>query len=208
MAIIATGSKTIIDLSDGKSLSVYLGANQPRTQIHDVNGNTYNPNWTTTAGKLVPAAERGIGGKADQGDPPQRTSGRPFFARADIFRDFVQGPAQHLLIGQHPLDRTLRLAKFGRSDHLHGRSDLERALDGLDVSLDFLERSHNPDSYMPAMTEAAVCSMTEQMPSSSLPAASASSTSACEARMRSRKRVWNSRTRSSGMSFISACVPQ
>ena len=53
MAIIATGSKTIIDLSDGKSLSCYLGANQPRTQIHDVNGNTYNPNWTTTAGKLV-----------------------------------------------------------------------------------------------------------------------------------------------------------
>ena len=52
MAIIATGSKTIIDLSDGKSLSCYLGANQPRTQIHDVNGNTYNPNWTTTAGKL------------------------------------------------------------------------------------------------------------------------------------------------------------
>ena len=53
MAIIATGSKTIIDLSDGKSLSVYLGANQPRTQIYDVNGNTYSPNWTTTAGKLV-----------------------------------------------------------------------------------------------------------------------------------------------------------
>ena len=53
MAIIATGSKTIIDLSDGKSLSVYLGANQPRTQIHDVNGDTYSPNWTTTAGKLV-----------------------------------------------------------------------------------------------------------------------------------------------------------
>ena len=43
MAIIDTGSKTIIDLSDGKSLSVYLGANQPRTQIHDVNGNTYSP---------------------------------------------------------------------------------------------------------------------------------------------------------------------
>ena len=53
MAIIATGSKTIIDLSDGKSLSCYLGANQPRTQIHDVNANTYSPNWTTTAGKLV-----------------------------------------------------------------------------------------------------------------------------------------------------------
>ena len=40
-------------MSDGKSLSVYLGANQPRTQIHDVNGDTYSPNWTTTAGKLV-----------------------------------------------------------------------------------------------------------------------------------------------------------
>ena len=53
MAIIATGSKTIIDLSDGKSLSAYLGSNQPRTQIHDVNANSYQPNWTTTAGKLV-----------------------------------------------------------------------------------------------------------------------------------------------------------
>ena len=53
MAIIATGSKTIIDLSDGKSLSVYLGANQPRTQIHDVNVGSYSPDWTTTAGKLV-----------------------------------------------------------------------------------------------------------------------------------------------------------
>ena len=53
MAIIATGSKTIIDLSDGKSLSVYLGANQPRTQSNDVNANTYSPDWTTTAGKLT-----------------------------------------------------------------------------------------------------------------------------------------------------------
>ena len=53
MAIIATGSKTIIDLSDGKSLSCYLGANQPRTQIRDVNASTYSPDWTTTAGKLV-----------------------------------------------------------------------------------------------------------------------------------------------------------
>ena len=53
MAIIATGSKTIIDLSDGKSLSCYLGANQPRTQIHDVNASSYCPDWTTTAGRLV-----------------------------------------------------------------------------------------------------------------------------------------------------------
>ena len=53
MPIIATGSQTIIDLSDGKSLSVYLGANQPRTQILDVNAGTYSPDWSTTAGKLV-----------------------------------------------------------------------------------------------------------------------------------------------------------
>lgn len=51
--IIATGSKTIIDLSDGKSLSVYLGANQARQQIHDVNAGTYIPDWTTTQGKMV-----------------------------------------------------------------------------------------------------------------------------------------------------------
>lgn len=40
-------------MSDGKSLSVYLGANQPRTQINDVNAGAYSPDWTTTAGKLV-----------------------------------------------------------------------------------------------------------------------------------------------------------
>lgn len=53
MAIIATSSKTIIDLSDGKSISCCLGANQLRTQIHDVNASTYQPDWITTAGKLV-----------------------------------------------------------------------------------------------------------------------------------------------------------
>lgn len=52
MAILATGSKTIIDLSDGKSLSVYLGSNQPRTQIYDTNAASCSPDWTTTAGKL------------------------------------------------------------------------------------------------------------------------------------------------------------
>lgn len=53
MAIIASGSKTIIDLSDGKSLSVYLGSSQPKTQINDVNAGTFAPDWTTTAGRLV-----------------------------------------------------------------------------------------------------------------------------------------------------------
>lgn len=52
MATIATGSKTIIDLSDGKSLSAYLGSNQPRVQINDVNAGTFTPDWTTAAGEL------------------------------------------------------------------------------------------------------------------------------------------------------------
>ena len=54
MAIIATGSKTIIDFSDGKSLSVYLGSNMPRTQIYDVNASSYSPNWASTALVITP----------------------------------------------------------------------------------------------------------------------------------------------------------
>lgn len=53
MAVIATGSKTIIDMSDGKSLSVYLTSSQPKTQIRDVNTSTYTPDWSTTSGKLT-----------------------------------------------------------------------------------------------------------------------------------------------------------
>ncbi len=48
--IIATGSKTIIDLSDGKSLSVYLGSNLPRTQVMN-NGNSaspFVPDWSAS----------------------------------------------------------------------------------------------------------------------------------------------------------------
>ena len=32
---------------------MYLGSNQPRTQIYDSNAGTYSPDWSTTAGKLV-----------------------------------------------------------------------------------------------------------------------------------------------------------
>jgi len=46
--IIATGAKTIIDLSDGKMLSVHLGSNHPRFQIKDSNSGTdvYTPDWS------------------------------------------------------------------------------------------------------------------------------------------------------------------
>ena len=51
--VIATGSKTIIDLTDGKSLSVYIGANQPHTQIYDSNTLSFSPDWSTTDGMLA-----------------------------------------------------------------------------------------------------------------------------------------------------------
>lgn len=54
MAIIASGQKTIVDLSDGKSLSVYLGSNLPKTQILDVNTGSFNPDWTVTNLKITP----------------------------------------------------------------------------------------------------------------------------------------------------------
>ena len=54
MAIIATGSKTIIDLSDGKSLSAYLGSNMPRIQILNVDTGVYSPSWPTTNLVITP----------------------------------------------------------------------------------------------------------------------------------------------------------
>ena len=53
MAIIATGSKTIIDLSDGKLLTVYLSSNHPKSQMYDPNPNAnpvFTPNWNSTSG--------------------------------------------------------------------------------------------------------------------------------------------------------------
>ena len=89
------------------------------------------------------AAERRVGGQTHQRHMAERTLGGITSVRTDVFQEFVQGALQGLLIGQHALNRRLRLVKLGRSDHLHRRSDLERTLDGLDASLDFLERSHD-----------------------------------------------------------------
>lgn len=56
MAIIATGQISIVDLSDGKSLSCYITANLPKTQILDPNpGGGINPDWAgSTPLKLTP----------------------------------------------------------------------------------------------------------------------------------------------------------
>ncbi len=56
MAILATGQISIVDLSDGKSLSCYITSNLPKTQILDPNpGGGVNPNWAgATPLKLTP----------------------------------------------------------------------------------------------------------------------------------------------------------
>ncbi|MDL2319079.1 hypothetical protein LJC74_08440, partial [Eubacteriales bacterium OttesenSCG-928-A19] len=49
MSIIATGQISIVDLSDGKSLSAYITANLPKTQIYDPNpGGAITPDWSAT----------------------------------------------------------------------------------------------------------------------------------------------------------------
>ncbi|MEG2623461.1 MAG: hypothetical protein RSC06_11230 [Clostridia bacterium] len=53
MPIIATGQISIVDLTDGKSLSCYITSDLPKTQILDPNpGGAVNPNWAGTP-KLI-----------------------------------------------------------------------------------------------------------------------------------------------------------
>lgn len=56
MVIIVTGQISIVDLSDGKSLSCYITANLPKTQIFDPNpGGSINPDWASSMPpKLTP----------------------------------------------------------------------------------------------------------------------------------------------------------
>lgn len=52
MSVIATGQISIVDLSDGKSLSCYLTSNLPKTQVYDPNDASVVPDWTDS-GNLV-----------------------------------------------------------------------------------------------------------------------------------------------------------
>lgn len=45
---IARGQITIVDLNDAKSMSMYLGSNQPLTQIFNKENSSYVPNWTAS----------------------------------------------------------------------------------------------------------------------------------------------------------------
>jgi len=48
MAVISRGQITIVDLSDGKSINLYLGSNVALTQIYNKENSTYTPNWSAT----------------------------------------------------------------------------------------------------------------------------------------------------------------
>lgn len=48
MAVISRGQITIVDLSDGKSINLYLGSNVATTQIFNKENSSYVPNWTAS----------------------------------------------------------------------------------------------------------------------------------------------------------------
>ena len=47
---IVRGQITIVDLNDAKSMNMYLGSNQPLTQIFNKENSTYVPNYTASPG--------------------------------------------------------------------------------------------------------------------------------------------------------------
>jgi hypothetical protein len=54
MAIVASGQISLIDLNDSKQLQLFIGSNQPKTQIFNPNSNSYTPNWTSSKPVLTP----------------------------------------------------------------------------------------------------------------------------------------------------------
>ncbi|GAB0481639.1 hypothetical protein KML24007_03850 [Alistipes indistinctus] len=48
MAVISRGQITIVDLSDGKSINLYLGSNVALTQIYNKENSSYTPSWAAT----------------------------------------------------------------------------------------------------------------------------------------------------------------
>lgn len=56
MARIATGQKTILDLTDEKHISIYIASNLPKTQVRDPGpGGAVTPDWSRTPLLLTPA---------------------------------------------------------------------------------------------------------------------------------------------------------
>lgn len=48
MAVVSRGQITIVDLTDGKSINLYLGSNVALTQIFNKENSTYSPNWSVS----------------------------------------------------------------------------------------------------------------------------------------------------------------
>lgn len=48
MSVISRGQITIVDLTDGKSINLYLGSNVALTQIYNKENSTYSPNWSAS----------------------------------------------------------------------------------------------------------------------------------------------------------------
>jgi len=53
--VLASGSKTILDLTDGGILSSYLTCNQPKSQMYDTATQAYAPDWTTSNPVITPS---------------------------------------------------------------------------------------------------------------------------------------------------------
>ena len=51
--VLASGSKVILDLTDGGVLSAYITCSQPRSQIYDTNAQTYSPDWAASTSHPV-----------------------------------------------------------------------------------------------------------------------------------------------------------
>ena len=53
MAVRATGQITITDFSDAVSLTSFISASQPKTQIYNPDNGTYQPNWTSSSTPMI-----------------------------------------------------------------------------------------------------------------------------------------------------------
>lgn len=65
MATEARGSITIVDLSDGKTITAYLSLNHPSTQIFNKENSSYTPNYAVSGQALVITPEVFVSGTAD-----------------------------------------------------------------------------------------------------------------------------------------------
>lgn len=54
MTIVATGSMSLVDLSDARQLQAFIGSSQQRQVIYNPNGGAYTPNYATTNNVLTP----------------------------------------------------------------------------------------------------------------------------------------------------------